>query len=273
METQQIDETTELYLGHWRRLVSTTNWDKGRIICEWRQSRLEAGASAAEASDEAWSREVGNVTGQHVGRLRRTWERFAESRDDYRGLFWSHFQAASDWDDAEMWLEGAVQNDWSVMDMRRQRAATLGLDDAESGESLAAETATAEPLDDDADLAVDAPAHAHETAVYDPSATEASDAEPRTSRGANDTDDHEEDNADDESSARRAPSDPGSAEYAGGRSPLADLPSLPADVSDAFEAFKLCILRHKLGDWADVSRDDLLRALDALKELALATGA
>ena len=28
--------------------------------------------------------------------------------------------------------------------------------------------------------------------------------------------------------------------------PFASLPPLPADVNDAFEAYKLCILRHKL---------------------------
>ena len=34
---------------------------------------------------------------------------------------------AVDWDDAEMWLEGAVQSQWSVSAMRRQRVETLGL--------------------------------------------------------------------------------------------------------------------------------------------------
>ena len=24
------------FVGQWQRLVSTTNWDKGRIICQWR---------------------------------------------------------------------------------------------------------------------------------------------------------------------------------------------------------------------------------------------
>jgi len=43
----------------------------------------------------------------------------------YEGLYWSHLQAALDWDDAEMWLEGAIQNQWSVSQMRGQRWETL----------------------------------------------------------------------------------------------------------------------------------------------------
>jgi hypothetical protein len=50
--------------------------------------------------------------------------------------------------------------------------------------------------------------------------------------------------------------------------PFANLPSLPADVSDAFEAFKLCVLRHKLAGWQEITRGDLCATLDALKELA-----
>lgn len=39
-----VEETSIEYLGRWNRLVSTTNWEKGRIISEWRESLLEAGA-------------------------------------------------------------------------------------------------------------------------------------------------------------------------------------------------------------------------------------
>jgi hypothetical protein len=41
-------------------------------------------------------------------------------------------------------------------------------------------------------------------------------------------------------------------------------------VNDAFEAYKLCILRHKLAGWQEISRDDLLISLESLKQLALA---
>ena len=26
------------FVGQWNRLVSTTNWEKGRIICQWRDA-------------------------------------------------------------------------------------------------------------------------------------------------------------------------------------------------------------------------------------------
>ena len=264
METAILDETTQRYLGQWQRLVSTTNWDKGRIICAWRQSLAETDAPAAEYSDEAWSRQVGNVTPQHVGRLRRTWERFGAVSSEYAGLFWSHFQAASDWDDAEMWLEGAVQSDWSVMQMRQQRATALGLVDADT-----ASADTDAPWDEDGEASSAAAASAgREAVVQDPSAArDEQDYDSYESRqsSADAGDDEQDDRSTD--SDRNPSHDPVVA--AESRRPFAELPSLPADVSDAFEAFKLCILRHKLAGWAEMSSADMLATLDALKELAL----
>jgi len=122
----ELDTASQPFVGRWNQLVSTTNWEKGRIILQWREALVAAAAPAIEYSDEAWSRRVGAVTGQHVGRLRRVYERFGDAADKYEGLYWSHFQAALDWQDAEMWLEGAVQNNWSVSQMRRTRWETLG---------------------------------------------------------------------------------------------------------------------------------------------------
>jgi hypothetical protein len=263
MDTATIDDTTQQYLGQWQRLVSTTNWDKGRIISAWRQSLAESGAPAAESSDDAWSRRVGNVTAQHVGRLRRTWERFGGVRSEYDGLYWSHFQAATEWADAEMWLEGAAQSDWSVAQMRHERAVNLGLVDAAAED---AEQAGTDDWDDDAESAEAARGAMRETVVHDPD-------EARSQRS--DEPDYE---ADDEASAsggdtwkepKTGPHAAATAPAVESPQPFAALPSLPADVSDAFEAFKLCILRHKLAGWGELSQSDVLAVLDALKELAL----
>ena len=151
MDSALVDQTSDQFVGQWRMLVSTTNWEKGRIIHEWREALRESGASAAEYSDEAWCRRVGHVTPQHVGRLRRVSHGFAAVREDYAGLYWSHFQAALDWTDAEMWLEGAVQNGWSISEMRAKRHETLGTladDDPADGQA-----AYEEPWDDDAEAA------------------------------------------------------------------------------------------------------------------------
>ncbi len=121
-----VEHASQEFIGRWNRLVSTTNWEKGRIIQQWREALIDVGAAAQEYSDETWSRRVGGVTGQHAGRLRRVYQRFGASYGKFPGLYWSHFQAAVDWDDAEMWLEGAVHSQWSVNAMRNQRWETLG---------------------------------------------------------------------------------------------------------------------------------------------------
>src|SRR3954468_22314146 len=126
MDLALVEEASHQFLDQWKRLVSTTNWEKGQIICQWRDALATSGAPASEYSDEAWSRRVGHVTPQHVGRLRRASERFGQARETYAGLYWSHFQAALDWDDAELWLEGAKQSGWSVTQRREQRWATMG---------------------------------------------------------------------------------------------------------------------------------------------------
>ena len=46
------------------------------------------------------------------------------------------------------------------------------------------------------------------------------------------------------------------------------LHSLPCDVSEAFEQYKLCILRHKLAGWYDISRAEMIESLKALINLA-----
>jgi hypothetical protein len=254
MDSALVDETCQQFLGRWKRLVSTTNWEKGQIICQWRAALVAADAPAAQYSDDAWSRRVGNVTPQHVGRLRRVFERFAAVRNDYPGLYWSHFQAALDWDEAELWLEGAVQNGWSISEMRHKRWETRG--------AIAAE----EPTGDDAALEApwDEDAEAAETAGE---VTTGSLGVVQSPEGPfDDSDADQRDQADDAVQ--------GSYESRASETPLvrpfAALPPLPPDVNDAFEAYKLCILRHKLAGWQEISRDDMLSSLDALKELALA---
>ena len=123
---EAAEEASRPFVGRWSQLVSNTNWEKGRIICQWRDALGNSGALATQYSDEAWSRLAGGVTAQHVGRLRRVYHRFGETYTSYADLYWSHFQAAMEWNDAEMWLEGAVRNRWSVSQMRRQRWETMG---------------------------------------------------------------------------------------------------------------------------------------------------
>lgn len=264
----RIDDASLVYLGQWNRLISTTNWEKGRIIHEWRQALIEAAVIAAEYSDDAWSRRVGNVTGQHVGRLRRVYERFGGVHQDYAGLYWSHFQAAIDWNDAEMWLEGAIQNRWSVAEMRRERwQAFGGLEEQRPNDN---EIVAAE-LDEDAEpaeiLPLNSASNNGDSSLAAPSDQYSSGplhegpdfGEESTQARASEFQDLRLDgSALDETASSRAPP------------PFADLPALPDDLTEAFESFKLAILRHKTGGWRDVACGDVLRSLDALKLLASA---
>jgi hypothetical protein len=246
---EKLELASESFVGRWNTLVSTTNWEKGRIIQQWREALIDAGAPAADYSDEAWSLLVGGVTGQHVGRLRRVYQRFSATRETYAGLYWSHFQAALDWDDAEMWLEGAAQSRWSVSQMRNQRWETLG---ALPADEPRAEDVVVSELDEDFEPARETP----------PEAARASREE------ADDDNNRIEPAVVDEADAEPAPT-----ERVAFVRPFENLAELPDDLADAFESFKLAILRHKTAGWVEIARDDVLASLDALKALAVAPSA
>jgi hypothetical protein len=249
-----VDASTE-YVARWNRLVSTTNWEKGRIISEWRAAMQAADAPAGSCTDEVWSQQVGNVTPQHVGRLRRVFERFGATHDQYRGLYWSHFQAALDWLDAEMYLEGAVQNAWSVAQMRDQRwEATGGVPELKPQET----DVVAAELDEDV------------SASDDSSLPDTISESIGEVHGADDFSEYDETDSapfDDDSTASAETEDIPAAPLL---RPFESLPPLPADLNEAFELMKLAILAHKVCGWTEIARDDVLSMLESLKQLALA---
>jgi hypothetical protein len=263
-----LDQASTSFVGRWNQLVSNTNWEKGRIVFQWREALIASGTPASEYADEAWARRVGGVTGQHVGRLRRVYQRFSATCEQYNGLYWSHFQAAIDWEDAEMWLEGAVQNSWSVSQMRHNRWETLG--------------AVADHKPDDAEIVVGELDEDFEPAVNQPPAEKRKSAHSQDvasgplDEGPDFGDDDQESGS--QSSPRGAD---GAAIYADEKveqavdfvRPFANLTELPDDLADAFEAFKLAILHHKMDGWQEISREDVLASIEALKELALAPSA
>lgn len=263
----ELDAASHPFVGQWNQLVSTTNWEKGRIIADWREALIDAQAPAVEYSDEAWSIRVGNVTGQHVGRLRRVYQRFGSVSEQYDRLFWSHFQAALDWEDAEMWLEGGVQNSWSVSQMRRTRWETLGAVEADRPRD---EDIVVSEVDEDVEPSLDGAADG---------------AKPSKNRGdVQSSPLHEGPDFGDEdapNAAGREAAKAGASIYADEDAretiefvrPFENLGELPDDLAEAFDAFKLALLRHKQEGWEQISRDDVLASLDALKELALAPSA
>lgn len=253
------NEASLLYVGRWNRLISTTNWEKGRIITQWREALVASGGAPSDYSDEVWSRHVGGLTPQHVGRLRRVFQRFGTVSEQYPGLYWSHFQAAVDWDDAEMWLEGALQNQWSVAQLRRTRSETLG---AVAEEQLPEDASSAVELDEDFDVRLD------EAPPQRADRDSPADGEPRSEETLP-TDAasalQEVLDAAEGSSERETETEPAPLVR-----PFAALQDLPDDLSEAFDAFKLAILRHKTTGWQSVPCEVVLNSLDALKELATA---
>ncbi len=253
-------ELSSEFVGRWTTLISTTNWEKGKIISDWREVLQGSQAPASAYSDEAWSRRVGGVTPQHVGRLRRVHDRFAESYQTFSGLFWSHFLAALDWDDAEMWLEGAAQSRWSVSQMRRTRWESTGGDPA------------AEPKESDV-VSVDDDEDYTPLAEVEPD-TGIQDAPRGVSEGPRPDGPDFGDEDDARGAGSQAADDDDVMPWEDGpdapqESPFAKLPSLPVDLAEAVEQFKLAIIRHRADSWAEVQQADVAKALDALKAFAL----
>lgn len=263
-DASPFEETSVEYLARWDRLVSMANWEKGRIICEWRQALIEAGAPRDRYTDEAWSRRAGGVSPEHAGRLRRVYQRFGQVHQQYAGLYWSHFQVASDWPEAEMWLEGAVQNGWSVARMRHQRWQSLG---APSQQKPRDEDVITAELDEDFAAAEEWPL----PEVISDSLDVVQDARPVT-QGKPGGPSPEADRSDDswQSALPAARADHPWGGTLEPFRPFENFAPLPPDLNKAFEAFKTAILRHKRVGWRKISLGDLVIVLDALKQLALA---
>jgi hypothetical protein len=262
---RELDEASSPFVGRWNKLVTTTNWEKGRIIQQWREAMMASGAPVTEYSDEAWARRVTGVTGQHIGRLRRVYQQFGASYESYEGLYWSHFQIALDWSDGEEWLSQAAAKKWSVAQMRNARWDRLGV----SPEQRVKEVASDETeVDEDS-----------EPMTRDRAAPEALTPVREQARNAEGPYIEGPDFGDEENSFDEPPSDSDAVAPPSEQNelpaeqvvrPFERIGSLPDDVIEAFEAYKLVILRHKREHWRDISLDEMVGTLDSLKELAMA---
>lgn len=254
-DAAQLTELTQPFVGQWNELISTTNWEKGQIISEWRAALIQSGVDATQYSDEAWARRVGGVTAPHVGRLRRVHDRFGSTYDTYAGLYWTHFLAAMDWDDAPLWLEGASQENWSVAGMREMRWQAHGA--VESSRPTDSEIIA---VDTDEDVVLpaqgggrtkeygDEPGGIAAGPVYeDP---DFGDEERASLAGSGDK----------SGSGKSAPDE----QQATPVQPFVGLPELPEDLADAIETLKLSLLRHKSDGWRDVDVDTVQKYLDAI---------
>jgi len=255
-----IDQLSAPMVGKWNVLVSQTNWEKGTLILSWRNELIAAGLPNTAYSDDAWARRVGNVTPQHVGKLRRVAERFGEKHNDFAGLYWSHFNTALDWDDAEIWLEGAVQNGWSVAQMRVQRWEAFGGSDEQK------------PSEEDIFISdIDEEVYRQSP----PDRIEGRNAE----IGRADIDDTPVAPFDDDTKPLKMKEQSKKNRATQTESPsntpstgellmsLRGITEFPADLAEPLELLKVAILNQKLAGWKSVPAEQVRRSLDSLKML------
>lgn len=253
-DNAELAELAQPFVGQWNQLISKTNWEKGRIISQWREALIDTGTDATQYSDEAWARRVGGVTAPHVGRLRRVHDRFVTTFETYDGLYWSHFLAALDWDDAPLWLEGAARENWSVAVMREQRWQALG-----AVESQRPTDSQIIEVDTDEDITLPAQGGGRTKEYGDE--PDGVGAGPRFD---------DPDFGDEEELSSLGGGPPQSSPATGDESaaspvaPFAGLPDLPDDLADAIESLKLSLLRHKTDGWRDTTTEIVQQYLDAI---------
>ena len=287
-----IDEIAMECIGFWNRLVSQTNWEKGRVIQTWRTKLLEAGLPRSVYSDESIAKRIGNVSSQHVGRLRRVFERFGDDSvyresDRFANLYWSHYQAALDWEDAEEWLEKASQEGLSIALMRIARWEKYGA--PKSAKPKDSEIVDAEP-DEDVN-----PMNDSDRTTFDVGAFgEIGDGSEKSGGGGGDGKGSDKPK---KKSDGKEEDDDAAFDYSGDseiKSELerfrgedavwnpekkttgellrsySELTPIPNDLAEPFEALKVAILEHKLSGWETVPREDILKRLAALRAVVLA---
>jgi hypothetical protein len=263
------DAASKPFVGRWHKLASETNWEKGRIILEWRNALIEAKAPSSQYSDEAWANRVGFVTCQHVGRLRRVFERFGETYGEYPKLYWSHFWAAIEWDDAELWLEGASNSRWSISQMCRMRTESMQLADGQTTESvMAIESERIQAESDDGFL--DSTSSASGNSITTKDNNQQEDSQKQSDRSFEssplaegpDFGEHESDASGISASCQshQTADDPTLL-----RNPFEGLGPLPLDVTEAVDPLKLCILRYRSSQWDGFSKSQMLNLIEALK--------
>ena len=259
-----IDQLSEPIVGKWNILVSQTNWEKGFLILHWRTELIAAGMPKTAYSDDAWARRVGNVTPQHVGRLRRTAERFGDKNKEFPRIYWSHFNAALEWDDAELWLEGAVQSDWSVAQMRTQRWETIGASHEQKPQE---EDIIVAVIDEDVYYRQSVPPDRIEgrrAEIESADALEGSD-------GSSSTSEPLKKNEQPKKNRGKSAEPVGQIQRTGEiLMSLRGISNFPADIAESLELLKVAILNHKLAGWKSVSAEQVCRSLEALKMLTAA---
>lgn len=121
------NETEEFLINTAQTAVSECRWVVGECAAKWTQKY-------ARGRTDADFGELISLSGDQVFQRRRVWETFADVRNNYPALKWSHFYAAINWDDAAECFQWAEETFATVAEMRAWRRALHGEDLTAPGE-------------------------------------------------------------------------------------------------------------------------------------------
>jgi hypothetical protein len=114
-------ETEKELIQRAQTAVSQCNWTVGECAVQWTK-KFARGRTDADFG------ELVGMSGDQVYQRRRVCETFADVKENYPALKWSHFYIALNWDDAAESLSWANENEATIAEMKAWRRLQLGED-------------------------------------------------------------------------------------------------------------------------------------------------
>jgi len=114
-------ETEKELIQRAQTAVSQCNWTVGECAVQWTK-KFARGRTDADFG------ELVGMSGDQIYQRRRVCETFADVKDTYSALKWSHFYIALNWDNAAECLGWANENSATIAEMKAWRRLQLGED-------------------------------------------------------------------------------------------------------------------------------------------------
>jgi len=114
-------ETEKDLIQRAQTAVSQCNWTVGECAVQWTK-KFARGRTDADFG------ELVGMSGDQVYQRRRVCETFADVKESYSALKWSHFYIALNWDNAAECLSWAHENSATIAEMKAWRRLQLGED-------------------------------------------------------------------------------------------------------------------------------------------------
>ncbi|MFV0445639.1 MAG: hypothetical protein ACK5Q5_18820 [Planctomycetaceae bacterium] len=111
-----------------QQALSLCNWEIGECAALWTQKY------ARGRTDADFGAQIG-LSGDQVYQRRRVWETFADVHVEYSNLKWSHFYAATNWEDSAECLQWANDLGATVAEMKAWRRSQHGEDLAQPSDA------------------------------------------------------------------------------------------------------------------------------------------